>query len=63
MFTESVSGLNAGTGYSFVAFATNSVGTSYTSPVSTFTTLACPTVTTPDGTQSITATRRRWAAT
>ena len=30
---------DAGTGYSFVAFATNSAGTTYTSPVSTFTTL------------------------
>ncbi|HLG69957.1 MAG TPA: hypothetical protein VK009_05975 [Chloroflexota bacterium] len=38
-FTVSVSGLTANTGYSFKAYATNSVGTSY-SPVSTFTTLA-----------------------
>jgi uncharacterized repeat protein (TIGR01451 family) len=40
VFTESVSGLTPGSGYSFVAFATNSAGTAYTSPVSTFTTLA-----------------------
>jgi hypothetical protein len=40
-FTESVTGLSPDTGYSFVAFATNSVGTTYTSPA-TFTTL--PTV-------------------
>src|SRR5262249_50678316 len=37
-FTETITGLTPGTGYSFVAFATNSAGTSYTSPVSTFTT-------------------------
>ena len=40
VFTESVTGLTPGTGYSFVAFATNSAGTTYTSPVTTFTTLA-----------------------
>ena len=55
VFTENVSSLTPGTGYSFVAFATNSAGTTYTSPVSTFTTLAAPTVTTPTDT-SITAT-------
>ena len=38
-FTESVAGLSPGWGYSFVAFATNSAGTAYTSPVSTFTTV------------------------
>ena len=41
---ESISGLTPGTSYSYVAFATNSVGTTYTSPVSTFTTPAVPTV-------------------
>jgi hypothetical protein len=38
-FTENVS-LNPNTGYSFVAFATNDIGTAYTSPVSTFSTPA-----------------------
>lgn len=47
IFTVSVSGLTAGTSYSFKACATNSIGTTYTTPVSTFTTLAAPTVTTP----------------
>ena len=48
VFTESATGLSIVTGYSFVAFATNSVGTTYTTPVSTFTTLGvAPTVTTP----------------
>jgi len=36
-FTENITGLTAGSGYSYVAFASNSVGTAYTSPVSTFT--------------------------
>ena len=46
VFTVPVSSLTAATGYSYKAYATNSVGTSY-SPVSTFTTLApAPTVTT-----------------
>src|SRR5205807_1461150 len=31
VFSESITGLSPGTGYSFVAFATNSVGTTYTS--------------------------------
>jgi streptogramin lyase len=44
-FTENVVGLSAGSGYSYVAFATNSVGTTYTGPVSTFSTLTLPTVT------------------
>src|SRR5262249_45139093 len=44
VFSESVSGLIPGSGYSFVAFATNSVGATYTSPVTTFTTTK-PTVT------------------
>lgn len=39
-FTETASGLTPGTSYSFVAYATNSAGTTYTSPVSTFTTVA-----------------------
>ena len=47
VFTETVSGLSAGTHYSFVAFATNSYGTTYTSPVSTFT------IKTPLGTTSL----------
>src|SRR5262249_46000730 len=46
-FAEGVTGLSQGTRYSFVAFATNSAGTAYTSPVSTFTALAAPTVTSP----------------
>ncbi len=41
-FTDYVTGLNPGTAYSFVAFATSSVGTSY-SPPATFTTLPIPT--------------------
>ena len=47
VFTESANGLTPVASYSFVAFATNSVGTTYTSPVSTFTTLGRPTVTNP----------------
>ena len=39
-FSESVTGLSPLSSYSFVAFATTSAGTSYTTPVSTFTTLA-----------------------
>jgi hypothetical protein len=39
-FTDSVVSLNPSTGYSFVAFATNDIGTAYTSPVSVFTTQA-----------------------
>jgi len=38
IFTVGVSGLSAGTGYSFKAYAINSAGTSYTSPATTFTT-------------------------
>ena len=51
-FTENIVGLAAGSGYSYVAFATNSVGTTYTNPVSSFTTLAltAPTVTSPTAT-------------
>ncbi len=42
VFTENLTGLASGTGYSFVAFASNSAGTAYTTPVSTFTTVALP---------------------
>ena len=45
VFTVSATGLTSGTGYSFKAYAINSAGTAYTTPVSTFTTLASPTVT------------------
>jgi hypothetical protein len=38
-FADSISGLNFNTSYSFVAFATNDIGTSYTSPVAVFNTL------------------------
>ena len=41
-FTVYVSGLTASSGYSYAAYATNSAGTSYTSPASTFTTAATP---------------------
>jgi len=55
-FTAAVTGLLPGTGYSYVAFATNGVGTTYTSPVSTFTApAAAPTLTAPTAT-SVTAT-------
>jgi len=40
IFTLRVADLAGATGYSFKAYATNSVGTTYTSPVSNFTTLA-----------------------
>jgi hypothetical protein len=40
VFTTSVTGLTGGSGYSFAAYATNSAGTTYTTPVSTFTTPA-----------------------
>ena len=56
VFTTSATGLAPGTGYSFKAYAINSIGTTYTSPVSTFTTSTqSPTVTTPTS-ASITAT-------
>ena len=46
VFTESVGSLTPGMAYSFVAFATNGTGTTYTSPASTFATVAAaPTVT------------------
>ena len=41
-FTEKVAGLSPQTGYTFVAFAVNSVWTTYTTPVSTFTTEPAP---------------------
>ena len=57
VFTEKVTGLIGSTGYSFVAFATNSAGTTYTNPVSTFTTLAyTPPVNTVPGKQTATTT-------
>ncbi|MGV3661374.1 MAG: beta strand repeat-containing protein [Prosthecobacter sp.] len=40
VFTVNVSSLTPGTGYSFAAYASNSTGTTYTTPVSTFTTLS-----------------------
>jgi len=56
VFTSSASGLAPGIGYSFKAYAINSIGTTYTSPVSTFTTnTQSPTLTTP-ASVSITAT-------
>ncbi len=48
-FTVAVGGLDASSGYSFKAYATNSVGTSYTS-VATFTTMAPPDMTAPETT-------------
>jgi hypothetical protein len=51
IFTVDVTGLSPGTGYSFKAYATNSVGTSYTS-AATFTTQA-PSDTTPPTVASI----------
>ena len=42
VFTVYVSGLTASSGYSYSAYATNSGGTSYTTPASTFTTAAPP---------------------
>jgi hypothetical protein len=45
-FTVSATGLSAGAGYTFEAFATNSSGTTYTTATS-FTTLAAPTVNSP----------------
>ncbi len=51
VFTTGATGLTAGTGYSFKAYATNNAGTAYTSPASTFTTVAVtPTVTSPTST-------------
>ena len=47
-FTMSITGMAVGSNYSFVAYATNSGGTTYTSPVSTFTTLAiAPSISSP----------------
>lgn len=39
IFTANISGLSAGTGYSFKAYASNATGTAYTNPAATFTTL------------------------
>jgi hypothetical protein len=40
VFSVNASGLSSGTGYSFKAYATNALGTTYSSPVSSFTTTA-----------------------
>ena len=53
IFTVNATGLTVGAGYSFKAYATNSAGTTYTTPVSIFT-QGTPTVTTPTS-ASITA--------
>ncbi len=42
VFTVNVTGLVPNSGYSFKAYATNSIGTTYTGPASTFTTLTAP---------------------
>ena len=50
LFSAGANGLTPSVGYSFVAYATNAIGTTYTTPVTTFTTvvaLVVPTVTTP----------------
>ncbi len=53
VFTISATGLAPGTTYSFKAYATNSAGTTYTTPVATFNTVAtAPTVTAPTSTPS-----------
>ena len=55
VFTVNASSLTTGVSYSFVAYAINTIGTTYTSPVSTFTTgttLFAPTVTTPTSTNT-----------
>ncbi len=44
IFSERVTGLMPGIKYSYAAFATNSAGTGYTSPASSFTALALPTI-------------------
>jgi len=54
-FIGTANGLAEGTSYSFNAYATNSLGTTYTTPVVTFTTLTRPTVTS-SGATNITAT-------
>lgn len=43
-FTVDVSGLLPGTAYSYAGYATSALGTTYTTPVSTFTTLLEPTI-------------------
>ena len=47
VFTVNASSLSSGVSYSFLAYGTNAIGTTYTSPVSTFTTLSTPIVTSP----------------
>lgn len=42
VFIVNVTGLIPNSGYSFKAYATNSIGTNYSSPASTFTTLTAP---------------------
>jgi len=44
VYTVSATGLSSGSDYSFVAYVTNGIGTTYTTPVSTFKTLALPTL-------------------
>ena len=53
VFSASIIALNGSTGYSYKAFASNSAGTTYTTPVSSFTTaspIVTPTITTPTST-------------
>ncbi|MEI8017239.1 MAG: FG-GAP-like repeat-containing protein, partial [Schlesneria sp.] len=47
VFTVNASSLSSGVSYSFAAYGTTAIGTTYTSPVSTFTTLSTPIVTSP----------------
>ncbi|WP_395736824.1 beta strand repeat-containing protein [Prosthecobacter sp.] len=47
IFTQGVTGLQPGIQYSYKAYATNSVGTAYTSPAATFTTLGLPLLSNP----------------
>ncbi len=47
VFTVNASSLSSGVSYSFLAYGINAIGTTYTSPVSTFTTLSTPIVTSP----------------
>ncbi len=47
VFTVNATGLTPGTSYSFAAYAINNVGTTYTTPVSTFSTIAAPSITGP----------------
>lgn len=52
-FTANITGLITGTAYSFAGYATNSVGTTYTTPASTFTTLLRPTISVGFGTSVV----------